>query len=61
MSSYTLEERIASLEQEIAEYRADLRNATSEGIKVGLLGAIKASRENLTELLKEKKHADEAE
>jgi hypothetical protein len=60
MSSSTLEEEIASLKQEIAEYRIDLKNAATLEDKRLLLEVIKASRDNLTELLKEKKHTGEA-
>jgi hypothetical protein len=49
----TLEERVASLEQVIAEYERDLRNATSEERKDRLLDVIKANRDNLTTLLNE--------
>ena len=57
--SHTLEERIASLEQVIAEYERDLRNATSEERKDKLLDVIKARSEILARLLDEKKRADE--
>ena len=56
----TLEEEIASLKQVIAEYERDLRNATSEERKDKLLDVIKASREELILLRKEKIRADEA-
>jgi hypothetical protein len=56
----TLEEEIASLKQEIAEYRGDLRNAVTPAEKSEIRGLIKARSENLTELLKEKKRAEEA-
>ena len=57
----TLEEEIASLKQVIAEYERDLRNAVTPAEKSELRGLVKASRENLTELLKkETKRADEA-
>jgi site-specific recombinase XerD len=56
----TLEEEIASLKQVIAEYERDLRNAVTPAEKSEIRGLINARSENLTELLKEKKRADEA-
>ena len=56
----TLEERIASLEQVIAEYERDLRNATSEERKDKIRDLIITRNETLNKLLDKEKHADEA-
>lgn len=57
----TLEGEIASLMQEIPKYERDLSNATTPAEKSEIRGLIIASSENLTEFLKEKNCADEAD
>jgi len=57
MSSPSLQERIASLEQEIADYRTAWINATSEERKDKLLDVIKSRNETLNKLLDESNYA----
>ena len=49
-----VEGKIASLEQEIAEYRADLSSAITQEERREIRELIKASRDNLSDLYKEK-------
>jgi hypothetical protein len=51
----TLEEEISALEAEIAEYRMEYQNATSEVRKDNLLQNITACRNNLTPLLQQRR------